>query len=110
MFAALPPDAAIFSFWAASPPLWHGTLVEGRRPDLLVVDDSNIVYEGWGTRERRIDSLICERPVFILRPNEAELHPTRAAYQLTRGPRGRGGPRHADARSQTGAGLPRGGA
>ena len=51
MFAALPPDAAILSYWDASTPLWHATLVEGRRPDVLVVDDTNIVYEGWGTRE-----------------------------------------------------------
>ena len=57
--------------------------VEGLRPDLLVVDDTNIVYEGWGTRERRIDALICDRPVFVMRPNDAELNPTRAAYTLT---------------------------
>jgi hypothetical protein len=82
VFAVLPQDAAILSFWGASPPLWHATLVEGRRPDVLVVDDSNIVYEGWRTREARIDSLVCERPVFIVRPSAAELVPTRERYQL----------------------------
>ena len=25
--------------------------VLGRRPDVLIVDDTNIVYDGWGTRE-----------------------------------------------------------
>ncbi len=83
VFAVLPPDAAILSFWGASPPLWHATLVLGDRPDVLVVDDSNIVYEGWGTREARIASLICERPVFIIRPTAAELVPTLMHYQLT---------------------------
>ena len=83
MAAQLPPNAAVMTYWAAAPPLWYATLVEGLRPDLLVVDDTNIVYEGWGTRERRIDELICDRPVYVMRPNDAELDPTRAAYALT---------------------------
>jgi len=82
VFASLPQDAAILSYWDASTPLWHGQLVEGLRPDLLVVDDTNIVYEGWVTRERRIASLICERPVFILRISDGELTPTRQAFRL----------------------------
>jgi hypothetical protein len=83
VFAALPADAAILSYWGASTPLWYATLVEGRRPDVLVVDDTDIVYGGWGTRERRIAALICSRPVFILRPTESDLAPTRAQYRLT---------------------------
>lgn len=79
---ALPPDAAILSVWDTSTPLWYGRFVEGRRPDVLIVDDTNIVYEGWGSRERRIESLLCERPVFILRLNERDLVPTREAYRL----------------------------
>ena len=79
---ALPPDAAILSEWDASTPLWHAHYVLGRRPDLLIVDDTNIVYEGWGTRERRIASLICDRPVFILRLEDDDLDATRAAYRL----------------------------
>ena len=82
VFSALPPDAAILSYWDASTPLWHGQLVEGFRPDVLVVDDTNIVYENWVTRERRIASLICNRPVFILRLSDGDLVPTRAAYRL----------------------------
>ncbi|HYU50948.1 MAG TPA: DUF2723 domain-containing protein [Candidatus Limnocylindria bacterium] len=83
VFAALPPNAAILSYWDASTPLWHGQLVEGRRSDVLIVDDTNIVYEGWVTRERRISSLICERPVFILRLGDADLVPTEQAFRLT---------------------------
>jgi hypothetical protein len=79
----LPQGAAILSYWDASTPLWHALYVEGRRPDLLVVDDTNIVYEGWGTREARIASLICERPVYILRPSERDLVPTRRDYALS---------------------------
>ena len=82
VFAALPPDAAILSYWDASTPLWHGQLVEGLRSDVLVVDDTNIVYEDWGTRERRIASLVCDRPVFILRLSDGDLVPTASAYRL----------------------------
>jgi hypothetical protein len=78
----LPADSAIMTPWDASTPLWHARFVLGARPDILVVDDTNIVYDGWGTRERRIAALVCERPVFILRLHEAELEPTRAAYRL----------------------------
>ena len=82
VFAALPPDAAILSYWGASTPLWHGRWVQGSRPDVLIVDDTNIVYEGWGTKEARIASLICERPVFLLRPFDRDLEATREAYRL----------------------------
>jgi hypothetical protein len=80
---ALPPDAAIVTYWGASTPLWHATMVQGRRTDILVVDDSNIAYEGWGTREARVATLICERPVFVLRQAEKELVQMRATYNLT---------------------------
>ena len=82
VLAALPPDAAILSEWDASTPLWHARWVLDRRPDILIVDDTNIVYDGWGTRERRIAALICVRPVFILRLDEVDLEATRAAYRL----------------------------
>ncbi len=82
VLGALPQGAAILSFWGGSTPLWHARFVDGRRPDVLVVDDTNIVYEGWGTRERRIAALICDRPVFILRPFDDDLAPTRQAYRL----------------------------
>ena len=83
VFDALPENAAILSYWDASTPLWHGAFVEGRRPDVLIVDDTNIVYEGWGTREARIAALICDRPVFILRLDPRDLQATAQSYTLT---------------------------
>lgn len=83
LFAALPENAVMISFWGASPPLWHAQQVLGERPDVLVVDDTNIVYEGWGTREARMESVICTRPVFILPVNKAILDPTRERYTVT---------------------------
>jgi hypothetical protein len=83
VFSELPEDAVILTEWDESTPLWHGQHVRGERPDVLIVDDTNIVYEGWGTREARIASVICERPVFILRLLESDLLPTRLEYSLT---------------------------
>ena len=79
---ALPPDAAILSEWDASTPLWHARYVLGRRPDVLSSMTPTSSTTGWGTRERRIASLICERPVFILRLRDTDLEPTRAAYRV----------------------------
>ena len=109
LFAALPADAAILSFWGPSPPLWHAQLVLGERPDVLVVDDTNIVYEGWGTREARIDSLICSRPVFILPVNETDPGPDAQALRRDRGADGQGRCAGADRDVQP-ARLPRGAA
>jgi hypothetical protein len=82
VFAALPQHAAILTIWDASTPLWYGQHVQGMRPDVLIVDDTNIVYENWVSRERRIASLICERPVFILRLDDRDLAPTEATFRL----------------------------
>jgi hypothetical protein len=80
---SLPPDAAILSYWDASTPLWHAQHVEGLRPDVLIVDDTNIVYDGWGTREARIAALICARPVFVLRLDPRDLQPLQRLFRLT---------------------------
>jgi hypothetical protein len=79
---SLPRDAVILSQWDTSTPLWYGQLIAGDRPDVLVLDDSNIVYDGWGTRERAIATFVCQRPVFMLRLDEADLASTRDAYVL----------------------------
>jgi hypothetical protein len=80
--AALPPNAAIFTSWDAAAPLWYARYVEGRRPDVLIVDDTNVVYEGWGTREARIAMLICTHPIFMIRINDADLIPTARLYRV----------------------------
>jgi hypothetical protein len=82
VFATLAPDSVMFSQWDTSTPLWYGRFVDGRRPDVTIMDDSNIVYDGWGTRERAIAAFVCTRPVFILLLNERELEPIRAMYDV----------------------------
>jgi hypothetical protein len=83
VFNSLPQNAVILSWWGSSPPLWHAQFVEGRRPDITIVDDSNVVYEGWGTRENRIAAVICTRPVYLLLILDGDVNQARARYDLT---------------------------
>lgn len=82
VMTALPPGAAILSEWDLSTPLWYAQLVDAARPDVTVIDDTVIVYDGWGSREAAISAAICDRPIFIVRVNEDELAPTREAFRV----------------------------
>jgi hypothetical protein len=84
IFAALPPDGAIVSYWDTSTPLWYAHYVEHVRPDALIVDDTNLAYDGWGTADRRIASLICQRPVLLIRIGAADLAPIEHVYHLSK--------------------------
>jgi hypothetical protein len=64
---ALAPDAAVVSWWSFSTPLWYGRWVEDRRPDILILDDRDVLDEGFGKAENAIDHYLPERPVYIVR-------------------------------------------
>ncbi len=82
LFSSLPPNAVILSYWSASSPMWHAQSVEDRRPDITIVDDTNVVYEGWGTRENRIAAVICSRPVYLLLILDSDVDMARVPYDL----------------------------
>jgi hypothetical protein len=63
----LEPDAVVVSWWSWSTPLWYGTLVEGLRPDLRIVDDSTRETEDLGSVEDVIDANLGQRPVYLIR-------------------------------------------
>jgi hypothetical protein len=65
--AMLPEGALVQSWWSFSTPLWYATLVEGRRPDITVVDDRDLLDENLGTVDDLIEANIGRRPVFVLR-------------------------------------------
>ena len=66
-------DAVVVSWWSYSTPLWYGTLVEGRRPDLRIVDDSTRETEGLGSVDDVIDAYLGTRPVLVIRlPQDLE--------------------------------------
>ena len=82
MTRQLPQNAALFSFWGASTPLWHAQLVDHERPDVLVVDETNVAFDPGGTREERIAALVCQRPVLVVAAAEADLAATRQRFAL----------------------------
>ncbi len=66
-FAALDPNAAVISWWSYSTPLWYGRWVEGRRDDIVIVDDRDVLDDGYGTAEAAIDHFLAERPTYVIR-------------------------------------------
>ncbi|CAN5746761.1 hypothetical protein BH24CHL8_BH24CHL8_04010 [soil metagenome] len=72
-FQALGPDAVIISWWSYSTPMWYGQFVEGRRGDVLVLDDRTIIDQGLVDVSGAIDRYLGERPVYLIRlPREVE--------------------------------------
>ncbi len=61
------PDALIVSWWSYSTPLWYAQRVEGRRPDIAIVDDRTRLDESLGDLTDVIDANLGKRPVFVIR-------------------------------------------
>jgi hypothetical protein len=80
--ARMDPDAVVVSWWSYSTTLWYGTLVEGRRPDLLIVDDSNLVYDDLGSAEDVIDRYLGRRPVLVIRSSAPDIDALAVRYVL----------------------------
>jgi 4-amino-4-deoxy-L-arabinose transferase-like glycosyltransferase len=81
-FEAVAPEAVIISWWAYSTPLWYGQFVEGRRPDVTVIDDRDILDDGYGTAVAAVDAFLGERPVYVIRLAE-ERERLEQVYRLT---------------------------
>ena len=84
-FDALPADAVVLSWWSYSTTLWYGRWVEGRRPDVTILDDRDILDDGFGRVEAAIDHFLGERPVYLIRL-ERDLAALEARYELERVP------------------------
>ncbi len=67
MFVALPPNTVVISWWSFSTPLWYGRDVEGRRPDIAIIDDRTILDENLGGVTDVIDQYLGKRPVYVIR-------------------------------------------
>lgn len=75
-------DAVVVSWWSTSTPLWYSELVDGRRPDIDVIDDRTIIDRGYGSANGAISAFLGTRPVYIIRANPGDLAGVQAAYQL----------------------------
>jgi hypothetical protein len=65
---ALPPDAVLISWWSYSTPLWYHRWVLGERPDVTIIDERNILDDGYGTIDGAIGRFLASRPVYVVPP------------------------------------------
>jgi hypothetical protein len=72
---AMEPNAAIVSWWSFSTPLWYAQKVQGRRPDIAIIDDRTRLDENLGSLTDVIDANLGKRPVYVIRldPNEVRM-------------------------------------
>jgi len=76
------PDAVIVSWWSYSTPLWYAQRVEGRRPDITIVDDRTRLDEHLGGLTDVIDANLATRPVYVIRLDRNEVAVLAQRYQL----------------------------
>ncbi len=80
--ATMEPDAVIVSWWSFSTPLWYAQRVEGRRPDLTIIDDRTRLDEGLGDLTDVIDANLGLRPVYVIRSDPDEIALLAQRYRL----------------------------
>jgi hypothetical protein len=68
--AQLAPNAVVVSWWSFSTPLWYARWVEGRRPDVDVIDDRAMLDQGLGDVGAVIERWLGSRPVYLIRLDE----------------------------------------
>jgi hypothetical protein len=66
-------DAVIVSWWSYSTTLWYAQVVEGRRPDIRIIDDRTRLDEDLGDIYDVIDRFLPTRPVYVIRIEPAEI-------------------------------------
>jgi hypothetical protein len=76
------PNAAIVSWWSYSTPLWYAHLVEGRRPDITIIDDRTRLDENLGGLTDAIDANLGVRPVYVIRLDRREVALLAQRYEL----------------------------
>jgi len=80
--AAMEPNAMVVSWWSYSTPLWYVQRVEGRRPDIEIVDDRTRLDQRLGEVTDVIDANLPTRPVYVIRIRSGELAELAARYVL----------------------------
>jgi hypothetical protein len=86
VLGALEPDAVVVSWWSYSTPLWYATIVDGRRPDVCVIDDRNRLDYNLGDLDQVIDRYIATRPVYLIRNGSSELPALAGRYTIAEVP------------------------
>jgi hypothetical protein len=81
-FATMAPDAAVVSWWSFSTTMWYAQLVQGRRPDIRIIDDRTVLDDNLGTAADAIDSMLGTRPVYVIRATESDLQNLRQRFAI----------------------------
>jgi hypothetical protein len=76
------PRAVIVSWWSYSTPLWYAQRVEGRRPDITIIDDRTRLDENLGGLNDVIDANLAKGPVYVIRLDPRELSGLAQRYEL----------------------------
>jgi len=80
--SVMAPDAVIVSWWSYSTPLWYAQRVEGRRPDVTIVDDRTRLDEHLGSLTDVIDANLATHPVYVIRLDRSEVALLGQRYRL----------------------------
>jgi hypothetical protein len=62
--------------------MWYGQDVEHRRPDLLIIDDSNDVWDHLGSVPDIIDKYLGTRPVYVIRESPLDIQDLAQRYAI----------------------------
>jgi Protein O-mannosyl-transferase TMEM260-like len=81
-FTEFQPDAVVVSWWSYSTPLWYGQLIEGRRPDVWVVDDRTRLDLNLGEVDDVIDAWLGKRPVYVMRVTGSDIQTLAHRYAI----------------------------
>ncbi len=77
------PRAAVVSWWSYSTSLWYAQYVEGRRPDVRIIDDRTRLDLHLGELENVIELFLGEgRPVYLIRADQNEITRLSRTYHL----------------------------
>ena len=72
----------IVSWWSYSTPLWYAQRVEGRRPDLAIIDARTRLDQGLGDFTTLIDEHLGREPVYVIRDDPDEIELLAERYEL----------------------------
>ncbi|MBA2381465.1 MAG: hypothetical protein H0V73_05070 [Chloroflexi bacterium] len=83
VLGALEPNAVVVSWWSYSTPLWYATIVDGRRPDILIIDDRNRLDQNLGDLNQVIERFAATRPVYLIRNGSTELAALAGRFEVS---------------------------
>lgn len=80
---AIAQDAVLVSWWSTSTPLWYAQLVEGRRPDITIIDDRTMLDRDLGRAPDVINANLGTRPVFVIRLDGRDTDELTSQFDMT---------------------------